>query len=218
MFRLHPTHLFVDPAPASEESPGPFGRHVNIRYAAALRDMARLNQPNVIVHWQANASIYGPTQTEPSPQESLPMQRLIQSSLRNSLYFNLCSLLRSICFVCFLQEGGFVPWSYSRRRRRGRFADNRSPPTSRWASCGDHGSRLTRPTTLAGTKVASDPRQRLPKRKGTPLGLFFEPESAGAIALRFIRRDSLWRRDWTAIELAGRRCSTLPRESTCAKK
>ena len=71
MFRLHPTHLFVDPAPASEESPDPFGRHVNIRYATALRDMARLNQPNVIVRWQANASIYGPTQTEPSPQESL---------------------------------------------------------------------------------------------------------------------------------------------------
>ena len=51
MFRLHPTHLFVDPAPASEESPGLFGRHVNIRYAAALRDMARLNQPNVIGRW-----------------------------------------------------------------------------------------------------------------------------------------------------------------------
>ena len=43
----------MDPAPASEESPGPFGRHVNIRYAAALRDMARLNQPNVIGLWQA---------------------------------------------------------------------------------------------------------------------------------------------------------------------
>jgi hypothetical protein len=37
------------------------------------------------------------------------MQRLIQSSLCNSLYFNLCSLLRSICFVCFLQEGGLFP-------------------------------------------------------------------------------------------------------------
>ena len=37
------------------------------------------------------------------------MQRLIQSSLRNSLYFILCSLLRSICFVCFLKEGGLFP-------------------------------------------------------------------------------------------------------------
>ena len=121
-------------------------------------------------------------------------------------------------FCLFPPRGRLVPWSYSRRRRRGRFADNRSPPTSRWASCGDHGSRLTRPTTLVGTKVASDPRQRLPKRKGTPLGLFFEPESAGAIALRFMRRHSQWRRDWTAIEWAGRRCCTLPRESTCAKR
>ena len=59
MFRLHPTHLFVDPAPASEESPDPFGRHGNIRYATTLRDMARLNQPNVIGRRQAKASIHG---------------------------------------------------------------------------------------------------------------------------------------------------------------
>ena len=36
------------------------------------------------------------------------MQRLIQSSLRNSLYFNLCSLLRSICsFVSSNREALF---------------------------------------------------------------------------------------------------------------
>jgi hypothetical protein len=31
-----PKHLFVDPAPAFEESPGRLGRHVNIRYSTAL--------------------------------------------------------------------------------------------------------------------------------------------------------------------------------------
>ena len=37
------------------------------------------------------------------------MQRLIQSSLRNSLCFNLCSLLRSICFVCFSKREALFP-------------------------------------------------------------------------------------------------------------
>ena len=42
-----PKLLFVDPAPACEEAPDPFGRHVTIRYSTALRDMARLNQTGV---------------------------------------------------------------------------------------------------------------------------------------------------------------------------
>jgi hypothetical protein len=49
-----PKHLFVDPAPACEESPDPFGRHVNIRYSTALRDMARLNQTDVVAVEQLN--------------------------------------------------------------------------------------------------------------------------------------------------------------------
>ena len=61
----------MDPAPASEESPDRLGRHVTIRYATALRDMARLNQTDVVVG--GGQQIHCPTQTEPSPQESLPM-------------------------------------------------------------------------------------------------------------------------------------------------
>jgi hypothetical protein len=49
-----PKHLFVDPAPAFEESPDLFGRHVNIRYSTALRDMARLNQTGVVAVEQLN--------------------------------------------------------------------------------------------------------------------------------------------------------------------
>ena len=41
-------HLFVDPAPAFEESPDLFGRHVTIRYSTTLRDMARPNQTGVV--------------------------------------------------------------------------------------------------------------------------------------------------------------------------
>ena len=56
-------------------------------------------------------------------------------------------------------------------------------------------------------------------RKGTTLELFFEPESAGASVLTFMRHHSLWLENSTsAIELAGRRWSTLPRGSACAKK
>ncbi len=46
-----PKHLFVDPAPACEESPDLFGRHVTIRYSTALRVMARPNQTDVMVGW-----------------------------------------------------------------------------------------------------------------------------------------------------------------------
>ena len=45
VFRLHPKHLSVDPAPAYEESPDLQGRHVNIRYATAPRDMAHPIKP-----------------------------------------------------------------------------------------------------------------------------------------------------------------------------
>ena len=79
-----PKHLFVDPAPACEETPDLIGRHVNIRYSTALRDMARLNQTCVV---RLNTWIDCPTQTEPSPQESLLQQQLIQSFLRKWLYF-----------------------------------------------------------------------------------------------------------------------------------
>jgi len=42
-----PKHLFVDPAPACEESPDLFGRHVTIRYSTALWGMARPNLTDV---------------------------------------------------------------------------------------------------------------------------------------------------------------------------
>ena len=61
-----------------------FGRHVMIRHSTTLRDMARLNQ--TCVSGSLNSSINCPTQTEPSSQESLPKQRLIQSFLHKSLY------------------------------------------------------------------------------------------------------------------------------------
>jgi len=43
----------VDPAPACEESPDPFGQHVNIRYSTALWDMARPIHTDVVVGWCA---------------------------------------------------------------------------------------------------------------------------------------------------------------------
>ena len=46
-----PKHLFVDPAPACEEAPDLFGRHVNIRYSTALRGMTRPNQTDVVAGW-----------------------------------------------------------------------------------------------------------------------------------------------------------------------
>lgn len=52
------------------------------------------------------------------------------------------------------------------------------PPKSVGQS-GNHFARSTRLTTLAGTEVASDPRQRQRIRKG-PLALFLELESEGA--------------------------------------
>jgi hypothetical protein len=67
-----PKHLFVDPAPAAEESPDLFGRHVTIRFATALR--ARL-VPIKPTSWLAGAqaTIHCPSRTEPNPQESLLM-------------------------------------------------------------------------------------------------------------------------------------------------
>ena len=42
-----PIHLFVDPAPACEESPDLSGRHVTIRYSTALRTWLVPNQVDV---------------------------------------------------------------------------------------------------------------------------------------------------------------------------
>jgi hypothetical protein len=67
-----PKHLFVDPAPACEESPDLDGRHVNIVMRPPCGQGS--SQSNRRRGRQvANSWIHCPTRTEPSPQESLPM-------------------------------------------------------------------------------------------------------------------------------------------------
>ena len=58
----------MDPAPAIRGVARPVRSALSILHSTVLCGVVRLNQPNVMVRWQANAQIHGPSQTEPSPQ------------------------------------------------------------------------------------------------------------------------------------------------------
>ena len=72
-----------------------------------------------------------------------------------------------------------VPWSYSRRRRRRSLRQKPQSPHKSVVSIDVPFESTFLTTTLVGTEVASDPRQRPRMRKGA-LALFFELESEEA--------------------------------------
>ncbi len=100
----------------------------------------------------------------------------------------------------------------------GRFANNRSPPTSRWAH----------PATIAfdspGPRLWWGQRRRAIGGRGAkcerePLELFFESRVGASAVLTFMRHHSLWREDSAAAgEAVGRRWSTVLDKSTCARR
>ena len=119
--------------------------------------MARLNQTCVVpVQYlesivQLRLSQAHRSRCASSDQYNRPFAIRVNSSLR----------FPHRAFLAVLPNGGrFVPGAILVAVAVGRFANNRSPPTSQWAKLGNHSARSTRPTTLAGTEVASDPRQR----------------------------------------------------------
>ena len=126
-----PKHPFVDPAPAFEESPDLLPA-LSILHSTVLCGVVRLNHTDV--------SIAG----KPTPRSSVTL-RLNQAHGGFCQSRDQCNHESQLCcFIVWLVVSfvpscssfmvwGSVPWSYSRRRRRGRFAKNRSPPTSRWA-------------------------------------------------------------------------------------
>ena len=131
--------------------------------------MADPNQTDVGLGRSRQNKINCPTRIQPSPQESLPKQRLIQSSHRKSRLFR-------FVFVIFLYGEAVVPGAILVAVAVGRFADNRSPPKSRRANAVSICWKAPSRRRLAGTKVASDPRQRQENTEGT-LEPFLELES-----------------------------------------
>jgi len=126
----------------------------------------------------SNTRIYCPTRAEPSSQESLPKQRLIQSSLRKSLISYLCFSHR--VFLADLSYGGALfPGAILVAVAVGRFAENRSPPTSPWAN------QATILLDPPGPRLWRGQRWRAIRGRGRECGrdsleLFFELESEGA--------------------------------------
>jgi len=142
--------------------------------------MARPNQPDVVVGWfDATPGSIVQLGPEPSSQESLPEQRLIQSSLHESFrwFTFLFSELSLLGFPS--QDEAVVPGAILVAVAVGRFAKNRSPPTSRWANA------VTIQCDPPGPRLWWGQRWRAIRGKGRewrkgPLALFFELEPEGA--------------------------------------
>ena len=145
----------MDPAPACGETPD-FLSALNIRCTTVARGVVRLNQLHVMVRWQANTQIHGPTQTEPSPWGLCRSRGQCNQHVYNAIFL----------FVLFLLEGSSVHKAglcslelFSSPSPSVASALTAVPPKSVGQS-GNHFARSTRLTTLAGTEVASDRRQR----------------------------------------------------------
>ena len=177
-FRLHPETSLRGSAPACEESPDCLSALKHSLYdrpvwRGSSQSHRRLDR------WRANAEIHCRTQTEPSPRGSLPKAEINAIRNRSCVDSSLC--------LCRCLLGGFLrdesivlfPGAILVAVAVGRFADNRSPPTSQWANA------VTIRFDPPGPRLWRGQRWRAIRGRGRECGrdsleLFFELESEGA--------------------------------------